>query len=75
MRIPLSIIVVIGLTFLVILGALRLVADFLVMDTHRQPSFPDEFSKEGRDSEEGQFSVPVEAGKYSTSQLRNITGS
>ena len=61
MHILLSIIVAIGLTLLVILGALRLVADLLVGNTHRQPSFPDEFSAEGRDSEQRRFSRPVEA--------------
>jgi hypothetical protein len=59
MHIPLSIIVVIGLIFLVIIGALRLVADLLVLNTHRQPSFPDEISEESRDSEEPQFSRPA----------------
>jgi hypothetical protein len=61
MHILLSIIVAIGLTLLVILGALRLVADLLVENTHRQPSFPDELSEEGRDSEQHRFSRPVEA--------------
>ena len=50
MRVLLSIIVVIGFAFLVILGALRLVADLVAMSTHRQPSFPDEFSGEDRES-------------------------
>ncbi len=50
MRVLLSIIVVIGFTFLVILGALRLVADLVAMSTHRQPSFPDEFPEEERES-------------------------
>jgi len=61
MHILLSIIVAIGFTLLVILGALRLVADLLVMNPHRQPSFPDEFSEEGRDSEQHRFSRPVKA--------------
>ena len=42
MLVPISIIVVSGFTFLVILGALRLVTDLVAMSTHRQPSFPDE---------------------------------
>jgi len=42
MLVTISIIVVIGFTFLVILGALRLVTDLVAMSTHRQPSFPDE---------------------------------
>jgi hypothetical protein len=50
MRVLLSIIVVIGFTFLVILGALRLVADLVAMSTHRQPSFPDEFAEKDRES-------------------------
>jgi hypothetical protein len=50
MRVLLSIIVVIGFTFLVILGALRLLADLLAMNTHRQPSFSDEFPEEDRES-------------------------
>ncbi len=58
MHIPISIIVVIGLIFLVILGALRLVADLVVVNTHRQPSFPDELPEEDRESEEPQFSRP-----------------
>jgi hypothetical protein len=45
-----SIIVIAGFTFLVILGALRLVADLLAMSTHRQPAFSDEFSEEVRES-------------------------
>jgi hypothetical protein len=61
MHIPLSIIVIIGLTFLVIVGALRLVADLVVVNTHQQPSFPDEFSEEDRASEERRFSRPAEA--------------
>jgi hypothetical protein len=50
MGVLLSIIVVIGFTLLVILGALRVVADLLAVSTHRQPSFPDEFPEEGRES-------------------------
>ena len=50
MRVLLSIIVVIGFAFLVILGALRLVADLVAMSTHRQPSFPDEVAEEDRES-------------------------
>ena len=50
MPVLLSIIVIAGFTFLVILGALRLVADLLAMSTHRQPSFPDEFPEEDRES-------------------------
>jgi len=50
MGVLLSIIVVIGFTFLVILGALRLVADLLAMNTHRQPSFSDESPEEDRES-------------------------
>ena len=50
MRLVLSIIIALGFTLLVILGAQRLVADLLAMSTHRQPSFPDEFSEEDRES-------------------------
>jgi hypothetical protein len=50
MRVLLSIIVVIGFTFLVILGALRVLADLLAMNTHRHPSFSDEFPEEDRES-------------------------
>jgi hypothetical protein len=50
MRVILSIIVVIGFAFLVILGALRVLADLLAMNTHRQSSFPDEFPEEDRES-------------------------
>jgi hypothetical protein len=50
MRLVLSVIIALGFTLLVILGALRLVADLLAMSTHRQPSFPDEFSEEDRES-------------------------
>jgi hypothetical protein len=42
MLVLISIIVVIGFTFLVILGALRLVTDLVAMSAHRQPSLPDE---------------------------------
>jgi hypothetical protein len=48
-RVLLSVIVVIGFIFLVILGALCLVADdLLATSAHRQPSFPDEFPEEDR---------------------------
>jgi len=50
MRLVLSIIIALGFTLLVILGALRLVADLLAMSTHRQPSFPDEFPEEDWES-------------------------
>jgi hypothetical protein len=50
MRLVLSIIIALGFTLLVILGALRLVADLLAMSTLRQPSFPDEFPEEDRES-------------------------
>jgi hypothetical protein len=50
MRLVLSIIIALGFTLLVILGALRLVADLLAISTHRQPSFPDEFPEEDRES-------------------------
>jgi hypothetical protein len=50
MRLVLSLIIALGFTFLVILGALRLVADILAMSTHRQPSFRDEFPDEDRES-------------------------
>ena len=50
MGVLLSIIVVIGFTFLVIFGALRLLADLLAMNTHRQPSFSDESPEEDRES-------------------------
>jgi hypothetical protein len=50
MRVLLSIIVVIGFTFLVIMGALRVLADLLTMNTHRQPSFSDEFPEDDRES-------------------------
>jgi hypothetical protein len=50
MPVLLSIIVIAGFTFLVILGALRLVTDLLAMSAHRQPSFPDEFTEEARES-------------------------
>ena len=53
MRVLLSISVAIGFTCLVVLGALRVVADLLAMSTHPQPSFPDEFPEEGRESVEG----------------------
>ena len=46
----LSIIAVVGLAFLVIVGALRVLADLLAMNTHRQSSFPDEFPKGDRES-------------------------
>jgi hypothetical protein len=49
MRVLLSIIVVIGFTFLVIMGALRVLADLLTMNTHRQPSFSDEFPEDDRE--------------------------
>lgn len=42
MLVLISIIVVIGFTFLVIVGALRLVTDLVAMSAHRQPSLPDE---------------------------------
>jgi hypothetical protein len=73
MHIPLFIIVVIGLLFLVIIGALRLVADLLVMNTHRQPSFPDELPEEDPGSEERQISRPV--GSLGPWKRRNLTGS
>jgi hypothetical protein len=50
MLVLLSIILVIGFTFLVILGALRVLVDLLALSTYRQPSFPDEFPEEGRES-------------------------
>jgi hypothetical protein len=50
MRLVLSIIIALGFTLLVILGALRLVADLLAISTYRQPSFPDEFPEEDRES-------------------------
>jgi hypothetical protein len=50
MRLVLSIIIALGFTLLVILGALRLVADLLAIDSHRQPSFPDEFPEGDRES-------------------------
>jgi hypothetical protein len=50
MRVLLSIIVVIAFAFLVILGALRVLADLLAMNTHRQRSFSDEFPEEDRES-------------------------
>jgi hypothetical protein len=64
MRLVLSIIIALGFTLLVILGALRLAADLLAMSTHRQPSFPDEFPEEDRESLDrnrpGATSVAVE---------------
>jgi hypothetical protein len=45
-----SIIVVIGFTFLVILGAVRVFADLLAMSSHPHPSFPEEFPEEDRES-------------------------
>jgi hypothetical protein len=50
MRLVLSVIIGLGFTLLVILGALRLVADLLAMSTYRQPSFPDEFPEKDRES-------------------------
>jgi hypothetical protein len=50
MRLILSVIIGLGFTLLVILGALRLVADLLAMNTLRQPSFPKEFPEEDRES-------------------------
>jgi hypothetical protein len=50
MPVLLSIIIIAGFTFLVILGALRLVTDILAMSTHRQHSFPGEFPEEARES-------------------------
>jgi hypothetical protein len=50
MRALLSVIVVIAFTFLVILGALRVIVDLLAMSTHRQPSFSDEYPEEDRES-------------------------
>ena len=50
MRVLLSIIIVIGFTFLAILGALRVLAELLAVNTHRQPSFSDEFPEEDRES-------------------------
>jgi hypothetical protein len=50
MPVLVSIIVIAGFTFLVILGALRLITDLLAMSTHRQPFFPDEFPEEARGS-------------------------
>jgi hypothetical protein len=50
MPVLLSIIVIAGFTFLVILGALRLITDLLAMSAHRQPSFTDEFTEEARES-------------------------
>jgi hypothetical protein len=56
MRVLLSISVVIGFTFLLVLGALRVVADLLAMSAHPQPSFPEEFPEEGRESLDGHVS-------------------
>jgi len=50
MHVLLSIVIVIGFLFLVIVGALRVMADLLEISTHQQPSFPDEFPEEGRES-------------------------
>ena len=50
MRLLLSIIVVIGFTFVVVLGLLSVVADLLTLTRHRPPSFFDESSEGDQES-------------------------
>jgi hypothetical protein len=67
MRVLLSIIILIGFTFLVILCALHVLADLLATNTHRQPSFSDEFPEEDRESPRlqprGESRLTIGAGK------------
>jgi hypothetical protein len=52
MRLLLSIIVVIGFTFVVVLGLRSFVADLLALTRHRPPSVFDEFAEDDQESEE-----------------------
>jgi hypothetical protein len=52
MRLLLSIIVVIGFTFVVVLGLLSVVADLLALTRHRPPSIFDEFPDEDQEFED-----------------------
>jgi hypothetical protein len=55
MRLLLSIIVVIGFTFVVVLGLLSVVADLLALTRHRPPSIFDEFPDEDQEFEDQEF--------------------
>jgi hypothetical protein len=50
MHLLISIAIVIGFTFVVVLGLLSAVADLLALTRHRPPSFCDEFPEDDRES-------------------------
>jgi hypothetical protein len=52
MRLLLSIAIVIGFTFVVIVGVLSVVKDLLSLTSHRPPSFFDDFPDEDPESED-----------------------
>jgi hypothetical protein len=52
MRLLLSIIVVIGFTFVVVLGLLSVVADLVALTRYRPPSVFDELTEDDQESEE-----------------------
>lgn len=52
MRLLLSIAIVIGFTFIVVMGVLSVVRDLLALTSHRPPSFFDDFPDEDPESED-----------------------
>jgi hypothetical protein len=55
MRLLLSIVVVIGFTFIVVLGLLSVLADLLALTRHRPPSVFEQFAEEDEESEEEEW--------------------
>jgi hypothetical protein len=52
MRLLLSIAIVIGFTFVVVVGVLSIVRDLLALTSHRPPSFFDDFPDEDPESDD-----------------------
>jgi hypothetical protein len=58
MHLLISIIVVGGFTWLVIVGLVKVIADLLTMDTHRPPSLSDKYFQEELETEDSDRQLP-----------------
>jgi hypothetical protein len=85
MHLLISVIAITGLTFLVIVGVLNVIADLLFMDMHRPPSLADKYFQEEMETEEwnrqvlSSYSVGAEPSRMDTmdvgtSGIRRLAG-
>jgi hypothetical protein len=71
MRLLISIIVVGGFTWVLIVGLLKVIADLLAVDTHRPPSMSDKYFQEELETEDSDrqrpsaYSVAVQSRRMS----------